>query len=149
MSVVRRIVSSTGALKLKEVPKDMVVVGGGVIGLEMGSVWSRLGANVTVVEFLPHIVPGMDADIRKAFQRSLTKQGIKFKLGQKVLGTEAGTGDRLKLNFEGVKDGKADSLEADIVLVSTGRRPFTGAPPLARAAGDSTGMQMMLLQSNK
>ena len=79
-----RIVSSTGAIDLKEVPKDMVVVGAGVIGLEMGSVWSRLGANVTVVEFTNLIAPTLDADIRKAFQRTLTKQGLKFKLGQKV-----------------------------------------------------------------
>lgn len=122
----RRIVSSTGALKLKQIPKDMVVVGGGVIGLEMGSVWSRLGANVTVVEFTPTIVPSLDKDIRKAFERSLKKQGLKFQLGQKVLGTEM-VGDRVKLSYEAVKDGKAGDIEADIVLVATGRRPYTGA----------------------
>lgn len=119
-----RIVSSTGAIALKEVPKDMIVVGGGIIGLEMGSVWSRLGANVTVIEYLPHIVPGMDDDIRKAFERVLKKQGINFKKGHKVLGCER-AGERLKLSYEGVKDGKAGELEADIVLVATGRRPFT------------------------
>lgn len=119
-----KIVSSTGALKLKEVPKDLIVVGGGVIGLEMGSVWARLGSNVTVVEFTPTIVPSLDQDIRKVFERSLKKQGLTFKLGQKVLGTEV-AGDRLKLSYEAVKDGKQGELEADIVLVATGRRPFT------------------------
>jgi dihydrolipoamide dehydrogenase len=77
-------VSSTGAIDLKKIPDDMVVVGGGVIGLEMGSVWSRLGANVTVIEFTDNVVPSLDTDIRKAFQRTLTKQGLTFKLGQKV-----------------------------------------------------------------
>ena len=118
--------SSTGALELTEIPQDLIVVGGGVIGLEMGSVWSRLGSNVTVVEFTNTIVPSMDADIRKAFQKSLQKQGLTFKLGQKVTGTEE-AGGRVKLSYESVKDGKADSLEADIVLVATGRKPYTGA----------------------
>ena len=80
-----KIVSSTGALSLKTIPKKLAVIGGGVIGLEMGSVWSRLGAEVTVVEFLPHVVPSMDGDIRKAFQRTLTKQGVKFKMETKVI----------------------------------------------------------------
>jgi dihydrolipoamide dehydrogenase len=125
-----RIVSSTGALELTEIPKKLIVVGGGVIGLEMGSVWSRLGSQVTVVEYAPSIVPALDADIRKAFERSLKKQGFKFKLGNKVLGTDT-SGDQIKLSYEAVKDGKAGELEADIVLVATGRRPFTGALSLS------------------
>lgn len=119
-----RIVSSTGALDLKEIPKDLVVVGGGVIGLELGSVWCRLGSNVTVIEYTDTIVPTMDKDIRTAFQRTLKKQGLEFKLGQKVTGTEV-SGDRVTLKYEAVKDGKASEITADIVLVSTGRRPVT------------------------
>ena len=122
----RRIVSSMGALELKEVPEKLIVVGGGVIGLEMGSVWSRLGAEVTVLEYTDTIVPSLDADIRKAFERVLKKQGIKIKTGQKVLGADT-SGAKVTLSFEGAKDGKQASLEADIVLVSTGRRPVTGA----------------------
>ena len=121
-----RIVSSTGALKLKAVPETMVVVGGGVIGLEMGSVWSRLGSQVTVLEYLPNILPTVDGDVRKAFQRTLTKQGFAFQLGQKVLSSEVLENGKVRLTYEAVKDGKVSEIEADIVLVSTGRRPFTG-----------------------
>eukprot|EP00887_Chlorella_sp_A99_P001655 scaffold8.g1655.t1 len=120
-----RIVSSTGALSLKKVPKSLVVIGGGVIGLEMGSVWQRLGADVTVVEYSPAIVPSMDGEMRKVYERSLKKQGFKFKLGTKVTNAEV-NGDIVKLTIEPAKGGAASTLEAEIVLVSTGRRPFTG-----------------------
>lgn len=119
-----KIVSSTGALALKKVPKSLIVIGGGYIGLEMGSVWGRLGSHVTVVEFLDTIVPTMDGEVRKTFQRSLTKQGFKFKLGYKVTAAEI-TGDSVKLTVEPSKGGPPETLEADVVLVSTGRRPYT------------------------
>ena len=102
----------------------MIVIGGGVIGLEMGSVWSRLGAEVTVVEYTDTICPAMDAEIRRTFQRVLQKQGFKFKLGTAVKGAEI-TDDGVKLSVESAKGGKEETLEAEIVLVSTGRRPFT------------------------
>lgn len=120
-----RIVSSTGALVLKEIPKSLIVIGGGYIGLEMGSVWARLGAKVTVVEFLDKIVPAMDGEVRKAFQRALTKQGFKFKLGVKVNSAKV-EGNTVVLDTELVKDGKKEEMKADIVLVSAGRRPFLG-----------------------
>lgn len=118
------IVSSTGALTLKSVPKKMIVVGGGVIGLELGSVWRRLGAEVLVVEFLDRILPGMDVELGKQFQRILGKQGMAFKLGSKVTGVEK-AGDRLKVAIEPAKGGEAESVEADVVLVAIGRVPFT------------------------
>jgi len=118
------IVSSTGALELTKVPKHLVVVGGGVIGLEMGSVWSRLGAKVTVVEFLDKILGPMDADVSKTFQRMLGKQGFDFKLSSKVTGVEKSKGGA-SVTFEPVKGGDAETIEADIVLISTGRRPYT------------------------
>ncbi|KAK0555997.1 dihydrolipoamide dehydrogenase precursor [Tilletia horrida] len=119
------IVSSTGALELKKIPGKMIVIGGGVIGLEMGSVWSRLGSEVTVVEFLDAIGgAGMDAEIGKSFQRVLGKQGLKFKLGTKVIDAEKKDG-KVLLNVEGAKDGKKEQLEADVVLVAIGRRPYT------------------------
>lgn len=102
----------------------MIVIGGGVIGLEMGSVWSRLGAEVTVVEYTDTIVPSMDGELRRAFQRALQKQGMKFKLGTKVNSAEM-TESGVKLSIEAAKGGKAEELEADVVLVSTGRKPFT------------------------
>ncbi len=118
------IVSSTGALELSKVPKHMIVVGGGVIGLELGSVWARLGAKVTVVEFLDKILGQMDGDVSKQFQRILAKQGLTFKLGSKVTGvTKSGTG--ADVTFEPVKGGEAQTLSADIVLVATGRKPYT------------------------
>eukprot|EP00958_Prasinococcus_capsulatus_P014155 scaffold1481_cov401-Prasinococcus_capsulatus_cf.AAC.6 len=119
-----KIVSSTGALALKEVPAKMVVVGGGIIGLEMGSVWSRLGSAVTVVEFLPNIVPAMDAEVRKTFQRALTKQKMKFKLGYAVKSAEV-QGDGVTLAIEKAGGGDTETLEADVVLVAIGRRPHT------------------------
>ncbi|KAJ5885207.1 Dihydrolipoyl dehydrogenase [Penicillium taxi] len=121
----KRIISSTGALSLQEVPKKMVVIGGGIIGLEMASVWSRLGAEVTVVEFLGQIGgPGMDAEIAKQAQKILAKQGIKFKTGTKVLkGDDSGA--TITLDVEAAKGGKEETLEADVVLVAIGRRPYT------------------------
>jgi dihydrolipoamide dehydrogenase len=118
-----RIVSSTGALALKQVPAKLIVVGAGVIGLELGSVWRRLGADVTVVEFLDRITPAVDAEISTAFQRVLKKQGIKFELGHKVAGVEK-LRDGLQVAVEPAKGGQARTLEADIVLVAIGRKPF-------------------------
>ncbi|HEX7006431.1 MAG TPA: dihydrolipoyl dehydrogenase [Alphaproteobacteria bacterium] len=120
----KRIVSSTGALSLAKVPASMAVIGGGYIGLEMGSVWSRLGAKVTVVEFLDRIVPGMDGEIGRQLQRILTKQGLSFKLSTKVTGAKAGT-DGVTLTLEPAKGGEAETLEAEVVLVAIGRRPYT------------------------
>lgn len=120
----KQIVTSTGALELGKVPKSMVVVGAGVIGLELGSVWSRLGAEVTVVEFLDRILPGMDGDIAKQTQRVLTKQGLKFKLGKKVTGAKK-TKTSVTLSVEPAKGGNAEEIKADVVLVSIGRRPYT------------------------
>lgn len=119
-----KIVSSTGALDLKEVPKHLLVVGGGVIGLELGSVWSRLGAKVTVVEFLDRIIPGTDDEVAKNFQRILKKQGFEFKLGMKVTGIDK-TNKGLKVSVEPAKGGDTQVIEADIALVAIGRRPYT------------------------
>lgn len=120
-----QIVSSTGALELKQVPEKMVVIGGGVIGLELGSVWSRLGAEVTVVEFLGSIGgAGIDEEIAKQFQKSLAKQGLKFKLNTKVLSAEKKDG-KVLLQTEAAKGGKEETLEADVVLVAVGRIPNT------------------------
>jgi dihydrolipoamide dehydrogenase len=119
----KKIVSSTGALELAEVPKHLVVVGAGIIGLELGSVWRRLGSEVTVVEFLDRITPGVDDEITKQFQRLLTKQGMKFKLSSKV--TKAETTDAgVTLTVEPAKGGAAETLQADVVLVCIGRRPL-------------------------
>jgi dihydrolipoamide dehydrogenase len=120
----KRIVDSTGALDLPEVPKSLIVIGAGIIGLELGSVWRRLGAEVIVVEFLDRITPGMDAEVAKTFQRALTKQGMKFKLSSKVTGAKAGK-DGVELTVEPVAGGAAETLSADYVLVAIGRRPFT------------------------
>lgn len=128
----KQIVTSTGALELDKVPGHLVVVGGGVIGLELGSVWKRLGAEVTVVEFLDRIVPGMDTEIATAFQRILQKQGIKFRLGTKVTGATPGS-DGVSLTVEPVKGGNAETIKADIVLVAIGRRPYTEGLGLAEA----------------
>ncbi|MEL6436900.1 MAG: dihydrolipoyl dehydrogenase [Pseudomonadota bacterium] len=120
------IVSSTGGLELTKVPKKMIVVGGGVIGLELGSVWNRLGAEVTVVEYLDTILGGMDADVAKQFQKMLAKQGVNFQLGAKVTDVhKAGKGAHV--TFEPVKGGDAVTLDADIVLIATGRKPYTDA----------------------
>ncbi|WP_304177454.1 dihydrolipoyl dehydrogenase [Phenylobacterium aquaticum] len=120
----KRIVDSTGALSLPEVPKSLVVIGAGIIGLELGSVWRRLGAEVTVVEFLDRITPGMDAETAKTFQRALAKQGMKFKLGAKVTGAKASKSS-VSLTVEPVAGGPAETLEADYVLLAIGRRPYT------------------------
>ena len=118
------VVSSTGALVLDKVPGKLVVVGAGVIGLELGSVWARLGADVTVVEFLDRILPGMDTEVAKQFQRMLEKQGFKFHLSHKVAKIET-TGKGAKLTVEPAAGGDALSIEADVVLVAIGRRPYT------------------------
>ena len=128
----KRVVSSTGALELEKVPGRMVVIGGGVIGLELGSVWQRLGAEVLVVEFLDRILPGMDGELSKHTQRILGKQGIKFKLGTKVTGADA-SGDTVKLTMEPAKGGQAETVEADVVLVAIGRRPYTEGLGLEQA----------------
>ncbi|WP_422022847.1 dihydrolipoyl dehydrogenase [Pyruvatibacter mobilis] len=128
----KRIVSSTGALSLPEVPKHLLVVGAGVIGLELGSVWARLGAKVTVVEFLDRIIPGTDAEVAKQFQRVLKKQGFDFKLGTKVTGIET-TKSGLKVSVEPAKGGDGDVIEADYALVAIGRRPYTEGLGLAEA----------------
>ena len=119
-----RIVSSTGALVLAKVPKHMVVVGGGYIGLELGSVWRRLGAEVTVVEFLDRIVPTMDGEIAKQFQRILKRQGFAFRLSTKVIAAKL-TNRGVALDLEPADGGEGDKIKADVVLVSIGRRPYT------------------------
>lgn len=119
-----RIVSSTGALALKAVPKHLLVVGGGVIGLELGSVWARLGAQVTVVEFLDHIVPGADRDVGKNFQRMLKKQGMEFKLSTRVTGIEK-SAKGLKISIEAAAGGTSEILDADVALIAIGRKPYT------------------------
>jgi len=126
------IVSSTGGIALEKVPAKMIVVGGGVIGLELGSVWSRLGAKVTVVEYLDTILGGMDGEVSKQFQRILAKQGMEFNLGAKVTGVVK-SGDGAKVTFEPVKGGEAQTLDADVVLVATGRKPYTAGLGLEEA----------------
>jgi len=120
----KTIVTSTGALALAAIPKSMVVIGAGVIGLEMGSVYARLGAQVTVVEYLEAITPGMDAEVAKSFQRILAKQGLKFVLGAAVQGAEV-TKKGAKVSYKLRKDDSAHEIEADVVLVATGRKPYT------------------------
>ncbi len=117
------VVSSTGALELDRVPGHLVVIGGGYIGLELGSVWRRLGAEVTVVEFLDRLVPGMDAEVGKTFERVLGKQGIKFRLKTKVTAAQK-TGEGVALTLEPAEGGAPETLAADVVLVAIGRRPF-------------------------
>jgi len=120
----KQICTSTGALELESVPKSMVVIGGGVIGLELGSVWARLGTKVTVVEFLDRILPGMDGEVAKNFQRILEKQGFTFKLGSKVTGAKKDASG-VTLTVEPAKGGEAESLKADVVLLAIGRRAYT------------------------
>jgi dihydrolipoamide dehydrogenase len=122
----QRVVSSTGALDLDAVPNHLVVIGAGYIGLELGTVWHRLGAKVTVVEFLDRITPGMDLEIARQFQRLLSRQGLGFKLGTKVTAVDDG-GDRLIVTTEAVEGGEAEKIKADVVLVAVGRRPYTEA----------------------
>jgi dihydrolipoamide dehydrogenase len=118
------IVSSTGALELDKVPAKMIVIGGGVIGLELGSVWRRLGSDVTVIEYLDRILPGMDDEIAKSFLRIQQKQGVAFRLSSKVTAVEK-LKKGAKVTFEPVAGGAAETAEADVVLVATGRRPYT------------------------
>ena len=122
----KQIVTSTGALTLDKVPGHLVVIGGGVIGLELGSVWLRLGAEVTVIEYLDRLIPGNDAEIAKQFERMLQKQGMKFRLGSKVTAATA-TQTGVTLSVEAVKDGAKTEISADIVLLAIGRRPHTEA----------------------
>ena len=120
----KRVVSSTGALSLEKVPEKMLIIGAGVIGLELGSVWRRLGAEVMVVEFLDRILPGMDGEVAKQFQRMLEKQGFAFKLGAKVTGVDT-SGKALKVSVEPAAGGAAETFETDVVLVCIGRVPYT------------------------
>ena len=133
-----RIVDSTGALTLPEVPGHLVVIGAGIIGLELGSVWRRLGAKVTVVEYLDRISPGMDAEVAKTFQRVLTKQGISFKLGSKVTGAKT-TKKGVSLTCEPVGGGPVETIDADYVLLAIGRRPYT----------DGLGLESVGIQTDK
>ena len=121
-----RIVSSTGALDLKEVPEHLILIGGGIIGLEMGVVWHRLGAKVTVIEFLDRIVPGVDLEVAKEMQKLLKKQGFDFKLSTKVTGAEK-TKDGVRVTVEPVAGGDAEVIDGDTVLLCVGRKPFTGS----------------------
>ncbi|WP_298970382.1 dihydrolipoyl dehydrogenase [uncultured Roseobacter sp.] len=118
------VVTSTGALELGKVPKKMIVIGAGVIGLELGSVYARLGSEVTVVEFLDAVTPGMDAEIQKVFQRTLKKQGLSFVMGAAVQKTEA-TKTKAKVTYKLRKDESEHVIDADVVLVATGRKPYT------------------------
>jgi dihydrolipoamide dehydrogenase len=120
----QRVVSSTGALDLTQVPQKLFVVGAGIIGMELGSVWRRLGAQVTVVEFLDHILPGIDGEVARAFHRLQQKQGVAFKLSSKVTGIDT-SGKTLKVKVEPAAGGAAETLEADVVLVAIGRAPYT------------------------
>ena len=128
----RSIVTSTGALELDQVPGRLAVIGGGYIGLELGSVWKRLGAEVTVIEYLDRLVPGMDAEIAKTFERVLSKQGIQFRLSTKVTGARKGN-EGVTLTVEPAKGGPAEEILADVVLVSIGRGAYTDGLGLAEA----------------
>ncbi len=119
-----RVVTNTGALSLTSVPKRLILIGAGVIGLEMGSVWARLGAEVTVVEYLDRIMPGADSEIAKEAQRIFKKQGLNFRLGMKVTGVEK-MKSKLKLSMEPAKGGETETLDADVVIVAIGRKPYT------------------------
>ena len=120
----KRIVSSTGALELAKVPQKLLIVGAGIIGLELGSVWRRLGAEVTIVEFLDHILPGIDSEVARQFHRLLQKQGVAFKLSSKVAAVDT-SGKTLKVKVEPAGGGAAETIEADVVLVAIGRVPYT------------------------
>jgi dihydrolipoamide dehydrogenase len=121
----KRVVTSTGALTLEKVPGKLLVIGAGVIGLELGSVWARLGAQVTVVEYLDRILPGMDSEVARQFQRMLQKQGMEFKLSSKVAGIDKQDDGSLKVRVEPAKGGDMEILDADVALVAIGRKPFT------------------------
>jgi dihydrolipoamide dehydrogenase len=121
----KQIVTSTGALTLEQVPQRLLVIGAGVIGLELGSVWSRLGAQVTVVEYLDRILPGMDSEVARQFQRMLQKQGVEFKLSSKVAGIDKQADGSLQVRVEPAKGGDMELIAADVALVAIGRKPFT------------------------
>ena len=129
----RAVVSSTGALSLDKVPKRLLVIGAGIIGLELGSVWRRLGSEVTVVEFLDRILPGLDGEVGKQMQRILTKQGLVFQLGRKVTHVDEKTTGLLKVTTEPAAGGAPETIEADVVLVAIGRVPYTKGLGLAEA----------------
>lgn len=131
------VVTSTGALELNKVPKKMVVIGAGVIGLEMGSVYARLGTEVEVIEFLDAVTPGMDAEIAKTFQRTLKKQGLKFTMGAAVQKVEA-TKTKAKVTYKLRKNDAEATVDADVVLVATGRKPFTDGLGLAELGVEMT-----------
>ena len=133
----KTIVTSTGALTLGAIPKSMIVIGAGVIGLEMGSVYARLGTEVTVIEYLDAITPGLDAEVAKAFQRLLTKQGLKFILGAAVQGAELGK-KGAKVSYKLRKDNSEASVDADVILVATGRKPYVAGLGL-----DALGVEML------
>ena len=120
----KNVISSTGALSLNKVPKKLAVIGGGYIGLEMGSVWSRLGSEVTVIEYLDHITPGMDREISDEFKKILSKQGINFKMNSKVNNVQS-TSSGVSINYTDLKNSKDETIEFDKVLVSVGRKPYT------------------------
>ncbi len=128
----KKIVSSTGALTLSEVPKSMIVIGGGVIGLEMGTVWRRLGAKVTVVEYMDNILPGMDGEVRKEARKIFGKQGLEFKLSSKVTGAKT-SAKGVELTVEPAAGGKAETLKADVVLMAIGRKPYAEGLGLEKA----------------
>ena len=127
----KNIISSTGALSLNSVPKKLAIIGGGYIGLEMGSVWSRLGSEVTVIEYLDHITPGMDREISNEFKKILTKQGINFKMESKVNNIKS-LNSSVSINYTDLKNSKDETLEFDKVLVSVGRKPYTEGLNLAK-----------------
>ncbi|EKV30510.1 Dihydrolipoamide dehydrogenase of 2-oxoglutarate dehydrogenase [Caenispirillum salinarum AK4] len=143
----KQIVTSTGALELPKVPKSMVVIGAGVIGLELGSVYRRLGAEVTVIEYLDFILPPMDGEVRKQMQRILDKQGLKFMLGSKVTGAEKNK-KGVKLTVEPAKGGDAKEVEAEVVLVSIGRRPYTENLGLREVGVDMTDRGFITVDEN-
>src|SRR5690606_15907490 len=121
----KQIVSSTGALSLDQVPSKLVVIGAGVIGPELGSGWMRLGAQVTVVEYLDRSLPGMDSEVARQFQRMLQKQGMEFKLSSKVAGIAKQETGSLKVQVQPAAGGDVEELDADVALVAIGRKPFT------------------------
>jgi dihydrolipoamide dehydrogenase len=133
----KQIVTSTGALELPKVPKSMVIIGAGVIGLELGSVWRRLGADVTVIEFLDVALPGMDGEVSKQMKRILEKQGLKFKMKTKVTGAKTDKAG-VSLTMEPAEGGKEESMKADVVLVSIGRRPYVEGLGLDKAGVEMT-----------
>ena len=143
----KRIVSSTGALSLPKVPKRIIVIGGGYIGLELGSVWSRLGAEVTVVEMLHTITPGLDGELAKQLQKILKKQGLSFKLGAKVTKVDT-SGKSVKLTIEAAEGGEAETLECDVVLVSIGRVPNTAGLGLSNAGVETHARGRIVVDHN-